>query len=383
MKKKDFKVYDRIYRLLKKPVCHIVSKKLNFTGEALPDGTGPLFILCNHNTDLDFLLLAGVSKDPLDFVATESMLRLGLLSRIAAKIMKPVLHDKGSSGVGTLKEIVSRIKAGRNILLFPEGNRSFDGRTGEISGAIGKIAKATGATLVVYRLEGGYFTSPRWGHGIRKGRMKGYVKSVISPDDVRKMSASELLSVVEEGLYTDAYEEQKADPVIFKSRIRAEYLESLMFICPSCGRIGALHSKKDRLSCECGYRLLLDEYGYATDGSASAHTITEMFSSQRELLAQKAREIKDTFLFNDRVTVCKLTDDHRIVAKAKSSICAFNDHLTIDDDHIGADSIVSVTVVQRNRLIIHIKDSDYRYEITGSKAFNAVKYQIFYETVFS
>ena len=279
--------------------------------------------------------------------------------------------------------IIERIRAGRNVVLFPEGNRSFDGKTGEISGAIGKIVKTTGATLVVYRLSGGYLTSPRWGHGFRKGRMQGHQTVLLSPDEIRKMDNAELLSVIRDGLYTDAYEEQKAEPIRFKSRVRAEYLESLMFVCPSCKNTGMLHSKKDRLLCECGYRLSMDEFGILSDESGTGRTIPELFTSQKELLKNMAESAGDSCLFKDNVTICRLTDDHRIVTKQKGLLSACNSLITINSDDIPKENITAVDIVQRNRLIIHVKNSDLRYEITGSRTFNAVKYRILFETVFS
>lgn len=122
----DFTFYDRFYKIVRATIARIIARRFNFSGETLPQGLGPRFILCNHNTDVDFLFLVSVSEEPMDFVATEAMMRIGPLARWAAKTFKPILHDKGSKGVSTLKGITERIKAGRSVMLFPEGNRSFD-----------------------------------------------------------------------------------------------------------------------------------------------------------------------------------------------------------------------------------------------------------------
>ena len=379
MESKAYLSYDRYYRLVRKTICRYIVEKANFSGEDIPDDLGPMFILCNHNTDFDFLLLSSVSKTPLDFVATETMLRMGAVSKFAAKKFKPILHDKGSVGTGTLKQIVSRIKDGRSVLLFPEGNRSFDGKTGEFSPSIGKIAKMIGATLVVYRLNGGYLTTPRWGRGLRKGRMSGRVTVILSPKELADMPAEKVQDLISQGLMTNAYEEQKENPVPFRSRAKAEYLEALLFICPVCKKTGTLYSKNDNLTCSCGFRLTMDEYGYLSDENDKKHTITELFEDQKKYLLMTYESSSMEPLWSDSVQLKRLTTDHRVVEENPVHLLAYKDHIMINSEKLYRDQIVSIDVVQRNRLIIHVNNSDVRYEFTGKKTFNAVKYRIWFE----
>lgn len=42
------------------------------------------------------------------------------------------------------------------VCIFPEGNRSFNGLTGDILPTIGRVAGRCGMKLVTYRIEGGY-----------------------------------------------------------------------------------------------------------------------------------------------------------------------------------------------------------------------------------
>ena len=360
----------------------MIAKKLGFTGEAIPGGVGPRFILCNHNTDFDFLLLSRVSEEPMDFVATEAMLRMGLIPRLAATKFKVILHDKGSSGIGTLKGITGRIKLGRSVALFPEGNRSFDGRTREVSSAIGKIALMTGATIVIYRLTGGYLTTPRWGHGIRRGRMNGSVVRVLTPEEMSCISAKELQAIIEEGLYTDAYEEQKKDRVAFKSSKRAEYLETLLFTCPSCKKIETLSSGGNRLRCSCGFELTLDEYGYLQDKEGRAYSATEAFEEQKKLLADMLQGSSDEPLWKDEVTLTRLGTDHSVLEEKSCRLSAYTGYLMIGDEQLERTDISSVDIVQRNRLSIHESGVDWHYEFTGSMTFNAVKYLVWFERSF-
>ena len=375
----EYDRYDRNYRILQRIICPLIKKRVDFSGDAIPDDLGPTFILCNHNTDFDFLLVASQSRKTMDFVATETMLRMGAIPNFFCRKFNVILHDKGSKGVGTIKQIRNRISDGRNVLLFPEGNRSFDGRTGEVSEAIGGIVKMTGAALVVYRITGGYFTTPRWGKGIRKGKMKGTTEVLLSAEEVKKMPVKELQKLIENGLKTDAYSEQEKNPIPFRSHNAAEYLESLLFICPECRNITTLKSKRKVLSCGCGFRSAMDEYGYIIDEKGKKKSITELYSDQKRYLSEAVEGSGDSILWSDNVKLCRLMADHNIAGEEQTKLTVFNDHMMIGLQRIDLEQISSIDIVRRNRLIIHVKNSDVRYEFTSDMTFNAVKYLLWYE----
>ena len=179
----------RFFSVLLRPAMRIL---LRFRGETIPDPGGPVFVLCNHNTDLDCILLGLSARRQIYFVATETVARMGMLGWLVRRYFDPILHRKGVQGAATVRAILSRIRDGSSVALFPEGNRSFNGLTCPIPPATGKLTRICGATLITYRLTGGYFTSPRWGRGLRRGRLTGKVEGVYSPDDLKSMSAADL-----------------------------------------------------------------------------------------------------------------------------------------------------------------------------------------------
>ena len=376
---KRFRLYDRLYRICKRIVCPVICRFLRFHGEPLPQTGGPALIMCNHNTDLDFLLLVSSFPGIMDFVATENVARMGFFGRFAAKHLHPILHDKGSVGLGTVREIVNRIKSGRSVLLFPEGNRSFDGRTCPITPATGGLARVTGCTLILYKLTGGYLTSPRWGKGFRKGRMEGHVAGVFTPEELKAMTSDEVQAEIEKALRTDAYEEQADDPVPFRSRHGAEFLESVLFLCPSCAQTGTLISRGNDLSCSsCGQKMTYTAFGRMQSPDGKEYTVTELLNRQAEHLADRITE-PDSPLFSDPLTCRRIDSAHNILDSRDITLTAYAGHLTLDDEILPADRISDITIVQRNRLSIHPKNSKEHYELLGSGTFNALKYRLWKE----
>ena len=341
---------------------------LRFRGERIPDPGGPVFVLCNHNTDLDCILVGLSARRQIYFVATETIVRMGLLGKLVERYFDPILHRKGVQGAATVRAILERIRAGFSVALFPEGNRSFNGQTCPIPPATGKLARMCGATLITYRLTGGYLTSPRWGRGIRRGKLSGTVVGVYPPETLKAMSAAEVQAIIERDLWTDAYEEQKHAPVRFRGRARAEFLESMLFRCPRCSRFGTLRSSKHRLSCGCGFDAAFTETGFLESADGAKFTLTELDGAQREALAALP---DDGCIFSDEVTLRRIGKDHAVISETAVTLKAFRDRFEAGEP---LDQIEAMSIVQRNRLLIYPAGNNGHLEITGVPAFNALKY---------
>ena len=325
---------------------------LRFRGESIPDPGSPVFVLCNHNTDLDCILLGLSARRQIYFVATETIARMGLLGRLVMRYFDPILHRKGVQGAATVRSILERIRAGFSVALFPEGNRSFNGQTCPIPPATGKLARMCGATLITYRLTGGYLTSPRWGRGIRRGRMTGTVVNVYSPEVLKTMSAGEVQAAIERDLWTDAYEEQKTGPVRFRGKALRAFGRGH---CPP--------------TCDCGLEAVFTETGML-EADGAQYSVTELDRLQRESLSGLPDE---GCLFSDEVILRTVGKDHSLISERPVTLRAFRDRLETGDPMPLAE-IDGISIVQRNRLLLYPKQADGHLEITGAPGFNALKY---------
>ncbi len=162
-----YKRHVAIYRLLWFPVTLFVRLKFKFTAVPAPDIPGPYFVLANHNTDWDPMLMACSFKKHMYFVASEHLYRRGFASKMLKWELSPIALIKGSTDTVSAFNIIRTLKQGANICLFAEGNRSWNGLTGLIHPTTGRLVKALNATLVTYKLVGGYLTSPRWSRFLR------------------------------------------------------------------------------------------------------------------------------------------------------------------------------------------------------------------------
>ncbi len=303
--------YRFIWRFLRPFVRLWLGRKFRYDAEVCT-AEGPFLVLCNHNTDWDPLLLACAFPDYMSFVASEHIFRWGFAAKLIIFLMNPIARLKGKTAGDTAMTMLRRIRKGVSVAMFAEGNRSFNGLTGDILPATGKLARSSGAALVTYRLDGGYFTSPRWcGKNLRRGRMTGRVVNVYTPEALKAMRAEEVNAAIRRDLFVDAYAVQREQMVPFRGRNLAEHLETVLCRCPRCGKIGTLHSAGDELRCGCGFSVRYNAFGFFEGGDVPYDNITDWDRAQTEALLALA-DGADGPIFSDSGMVLReiLPDAH-------------------------------------------------------------------------
>ena len=358
------KFYRRIWKTLYFVGHRFIVTKFNFKHDRyVPEG--PCLVISNHVTNWDPLLMAmSFPKTNLHFVASEHLFRMGFVSRLINFLVAPIARRKGSSGLDAAMSSLRTIKAGGSVGLFAEGECTWDGKSVEIVAATGTLAKASGAPLVTYRIEGGYFTMPRWNAGQRRGKMRGHVVNVYTPEELKKMRPDEVAAAINRDIYEDAQERQKTEKVRFRSKKRAEALESMLCICPECKKAGGLKSEGIYLTCECGHKVEFTEYG-VFEPAQPFETIGEWDVWQNELITSGEFVHGDEIFSDEGIYLKKVTDDH-----GEEILC--RDRLSLKDGalHIGGysfllEKIHNMGIVRTNRLFFNYDDIYYEIRTMG------------------
>lgn len=256
---------------------------------------GPYIVVCNHVTDWDPLLVGAAFRDQMYFLASEHIMRLGFFSRLLDWLVHPIVRQKGGSAAGAVKEMLRVVKEGGNIAFFPEGNRTWDGVTRDFPASTGKLVRTSGASLVTFRIRGGYLSSPRWsGDTVRRGEMRGELVRVYSPEELRGMSALQINAAIARDIHVDAFEDQRGRPVLYRGRRLAENLETLLFICPKCFARGTLRSADDSFCCQsCGFETRYALTGAFVGGSAPFPDVRGWNRWQTRQIEKLCAEAKD------------------------------------------------------------------------------------------
>ena len=322
---------------------------------------GPFLLVCNHVTDWDPVLVGTGMLQQFYYVASEHLLRSGLGGKLVNWLQAPIPRQKGGNAAGTVMAILRHLKAGDSVGLFPEGNRCWDGVTGDLLPSVGKLARTAGVKLVTYRLEGGYFVSPRWGgSSIRRGRMRGGVVNVYTPEALRAMTPAEITAHIEEDLHEDAYARQRRDPARYRSRRGAEHMETLLFLCPKCGS-GALQSKDDRVRCwKCGFTFRYLPTGFLAGEDLPYDNIRDWNAWQTGEIRRMCDEAGDDPIFTDtgvRTDQVLFASDTKALGKGEMRL--YRDRLELPGVTVPLSELSGMALMGPQDLYVSTKDEHY------------------------
>lgn len=366
----------RIWRLFQPLLARIVARRFALSFEPFPAVDGPVLLIPNHSCTLDPLLVAScLGRKQVYFVASEHIFRLGLLSRLIRWLVAPIPRSKGASGADTVKSCLRHLRAGHSVCLFAEGEQCWDGRSTHVFASTGKLARRSGATLVTYRIEGGYFSMPRWGKGIRRGRVHGAAVGVYPPEVLARMSPEEIDAAIERDIRTDAFAAQRESPVAYRGKRRAEGMEKLLCLCPRCRRVGTLSTEDDRLRCACGLETRFTEEGFF-DPPDPFDTLAAWSDWQRDALRRRdfaAPEGADAPLFaDDGVRLTRIGADHVGEVLGEGRLALYPDRLACAGQEFPLASLGNPAMVQ-SHLLLFGSGADY-YELHALHGANLKKY---------
>lgn len=367
-----------VYKILVPPIALWAKLKFNYQYDSLKDVEGPFLLLPTHNLELDPIIVGVAAKKQLYFVASEHLSRKGFITKLLNYFLQPIYHQKGRAGAHTVKAILKTLRNGDSVCLFPEGNRSFNGLTCPIPPATGKMARRSGAKLVTYRFDGQYLTHPRWATTLRRGKLRGKIVHIYTPEELQAMTDEEVNEAIVRDLSVDTYEVQSQEMIPFKGKKLAFGMESTIFTCPKCGKIGGLHTDDTHLFCDCGYRANYDVYGYLTEADGTRYTVTGLDQMQKEKLADLLEHAGEEALFSDTVLLQDINDQHELVSEKNGEMSAYADRLEICGTAIPYSDMLGMTIYSRNVLVIHTLSDSRHYEVRSNIGFSALKYLYLY-----
>lgn len=342
-----FKRHNIIWKLLWPLAWLIARLRMNYHTQTEPV-KAPALIVSNHCTDLDPILLALTIKNHAYFVASDHIFRKPRTARFLMWAQAPIARTKGAAAGDTALRAIRTLRRGFSVALFAEGNRTFNGVTGDIVESTAKLARASGAALVTHRFQGGYFTSPRWaGADIRRGRMTGAIVGVYPPEELKRMTAPEIADLIRRDIAEDAYATQEWWHIPYRGKNRAQYLERALYLCPGCMSMGTLESEGDFLSCaECGFTVWYTPYGYLEGKFDGPRTIPQWDKWQAAELKKRVDAASvNTCLAADAHTELYGPDDNGgELLLRKGELAAYRDRFEIAGAAIPFGSITGINL---------------------------------------
>ena len=345
--------------------------------EKIADPKRQYLVLLNHQTPFDqFFVGMSFNRKTMYYLATEDIFSKGFVSKLIKFLAAPIPIKKQTTDIKAVMTCLRVAREGGSIVIAPEGNRTYSGRTEYMNPAIVSLAKKLSLPIALYRLEGGYGVQPRWSDVTRKGEMRGYVSRVIEPEEYKAMSDTQLYECIKEGLYVN---EGTADGEFFHKN-RAQYLERCIYVCPFCG-LSEFHSSGAFVKCaKCGREA---EYTVTKEfkGVGYEHPfrfVADWYDYQEQYINSiNTTDFTESPLYTENVKLYRIIPyKNRYLLKKDASVSLYGDRITVNELVFDFASVSQVSVLGKNKLNIYYGDN--LYQLKGSKRFNALKYLHFY-----
>ena len=332
----------------------------------------PYLILMNHQTAFDQFFIGMAFDGPIYYLATEDIFSLGWISRILDFLVAPIPIKKQTTDLKAIKSCVKVAREGGTIALFPEGNRTFHGKTLYFKSSIVKLIRLSKLPVAIFRCEGGYGVQPRWSDVVRKGAMRVFPARVIEPEEYETFSDDKFYDILQKELYVD---ETDCD-FSFYHKKNAEYMERFLYVCPDCG-LTTYKSRNDIVECEKCHQKIR----YLPNKKLEGITKTFPFKTIGEWYDYQCSYVHDLDLqphlvqpmYQDTVKLFQVVL-YKYKKRLKKAACLqlFGDRILIDERVLSFDMIQSITVLGKNKLNIYTDTQVY--QLKGNKSFNALKY---------
>lgn len=139
--------------------------------QALADQKKGCVLVANHTSLLDINAAFAASPTPIVFLSKASIRNVPLLGKLN-ELAGTVFVERGNraSSERAVNQLTETLKAGRSVLVFPEGTRSKDGALQPFKKGAFHLAQAAGAPIVPMHISGTWDLLPPSGLLVRPAK---------------------------------------------------------------------------------------------------------------------------------------------------------------------------------------------------------------------
>jgi len=222
----------------------------------------PYLLLSNHIGFWDPFIAGFFLPHYTHFVSSDAAFRNPFFNFFLTRI-GTIPKKKNMRDSQVIRHIVSVIKQGENVGLFPEAVRNWAGSSFYIDPSIVKLIKLLKVPVVVSVFKGMNLFNPRWSPTLRKTKVVVDYHLLLTSDDIKNLSEDEIYSKLSSTIKHDEVEYQRKQMNEIKSEKRAEFISFTLYICPECEAIDSFVSEKNKFHCSnCNYSVYINKYGF-------------------------------------------------------------------------------------------------------------------------
>ena len=212
-----------------------------------------------------------------------------------------------------VKKMLQYAKDDVSIMMFPEARLSIDGVTGSLTHGTATLVKKLGLPVVIIEVSGNYLANSKVRSAKKKVVTEIKVNKIIEKEELANLDVITLDEIIEANLKHNEFE--YAQNYVFKDNNKAQNLDKVLYICPHCHKEFTLKANGNRLECDCGFSLELDEHFNFNNNEYGIKTIHDYYeyikaeerkfiASCNDLIISQEVIVKKISFKNKKLDVC-------------------------------------------------------------------------------
>lgn len=139
--------------------CRIFLRFKVYGRENVPRN-GAVLLVCNHQSFLDPVLCGSPLRRHMYFLARDSLFKNKFMDKLLRSI-NTIPVRRGEADLTAMRTVISKLKQGRSVCIFPEATRSSDGKISDFKAGFGLLCRRANAALVPVVIDGAFECWPR------------------------------------------------------------------------------------------------------------------------------------------------------------------------------------------------------------------------------
>jgi 1-acyl-sn-glycerol-3-phosphate acyltransferase len=154
-------------------------------------------VMSNHLSYVDIVALFLALPTIPGFLAKRELMRVPFLSQ-ALRSGGHVVIDRGqrANAAQALSQAAEQVRAGKTVLIFPEGTRGETDTIGTFKKGGFFLAKEASVSILPVGLRGARAVFPKGSLLVRPGKVEVHIGQAIPPDEVERRATNEMVPLV-------------------------------------------------------------------------------------------------------------------------------------------------------------------------------------------
>lgn len=378
-------VFWNINRIaIKAYIWPLFKVSVRYLNGALP--RPPFIVVANHGTFFDPWIIGALFVHPMSIMMNDFGFKASPFIRWYQKETGAFPKKKGTHDFRALKYGLMELKRGYSLLIFPEGQVTWDGETQPLFHGIEKIIKRVNVPIVMVNIKGSFLCKPWWASTYRKGSVQLSIRTM-NTEELMNKSKSEILKKLTKYLYNNDIKNHSNKNIKIVGSSLAKGLENFFWICPVCLQEDQLITDDDMISCTyCKNSWVMNPYCQIKSIAGNLINVGDLYDWS-QWYKEKVKKIimqsknSDVITHSKNVDYCDIKKNGVVNVRNHGSLVLTKKTLYFKNDidgsiilELNVDEIISCVFQRKEFIEVRIEGKKYMFRFLSHSTMKWVYY---------